>query len=113
MSVTPAINRHVFFSMHFSNSIEVILTNTNEIDFENLKNQLEQKNPIIKVCNTVTINLNTMLLYVKGYKLSNTKWITLQETQENNMIELDCTKKDVYDCVYYLYHMYENKCLIF
>ncbi len=113
MPVTPAINRHVFFSMHFSNNIEVILSNTNNIDFNNLRNQLENKVSIIKICDTITINLNTMLLYVKGHKLSNTKWITLHETQENNMIELDCTKKDVYDCVYYLYHMYSNECLIF
>ena len=93
MSVTPAINRRVFFSMHFSNKVEIILSTINGINFEELKKQIDEKASIIKVNNLITINTNTMLIYLKGHRISSTQWFTLHNTQENNMIELDCDKK--------------------
>jgi hypothetical protein len=110
MTVTPAVSRHTFFSLHFSPDIDIILSDVSTIDFSKLQEDIKKKNKNIIVNNCLQINLEHGIITIKG-AIINGKYITLDSCKEYLLIDIDCSHDKIYICLDYLWHLRDSDTL--
>ncbi len=114
-SYIPSAPIRQFRSLVFDDSLEVILGAVekdiqHQIDFNILKRFLESAKKGAKgriaLTNTLTIDLETQMIIVNGYRLNKTTLLTSSESDKMFSIHYEFESGKVITALEYLYHMY-------
>ena len=99
------IQRHNFFSLHFGDEFHILLNKPSAINIDILKYKIRELSPRISI-GSVHINLNNMTVSFSGTRIIDDIWIATEYCNEGNIIELKCSKEEVYSILESFCHMF-------
>jgi hypothetical protein len=101
------IQRHNFYSLHFGDDFHILLNKTAAINIDILKYKIKELCPHIRI-GIININLNEMTVSFSGTKIIDNIWIATEYCSEGNIINLKCSKEEVYSILESFCHMFEK-----
>ncbi len=99
------IQRHTFFSLHFGDEFHILLNRPYAINIDIIKYKIGERAPNISV-GPVRINTDTMTVTFNGTKIVDDTWIATEYSSEGNIIQLKCSKDEVYSILYSFCHLF-------
>lgn len=104
-----SIQLTMLYSLVLPDDIEIIIYNLHEIAAEQLDYTIKNKtyDNIVIVKELFTINIDKNEINIKGYILSDNRWIISPLGQDIKIV-FTCSKTDIITGVEYLYHIYCN-----
>jgi hypothetical protein len=110
MSREVSIQLHQLFSIHFSHTIHIILHNINDINLVSLESILEsQPDSFYIIDKKLKVNILDSTITLTGHKLNKTTWIVPEDSVgDHYIITNTLSKKDIFDTLEYLYHIFSG-----
>ncbi len=110
MSREVSIQLHQVYSIHFSDTINILLHNKNDVDLVSLETILEsQPDSFYIIDKKLKVNILDSSITLTGNKLNKTTWIVPEDSiGDHYIITNTLSKKDIFDTLEYLYHILSN-----
>lgn len=107
MTVYPAVHRHTFFSLSFSENATICIPELESIDMEKLRTDIRIQPDSIRV-GCVTVNFQTQSATFPGIRLPSGVWFACDSFPTNEVctVPLECTKKEMITTLEYVYHLF-------
>jgi hypothetical protein len=107
--VFPAIKLNKLYSLNLYEEIDIIFEDLSILDIDSLKEVVSRKKfgNISIVKNSVSINTDTKIIKIIGYKINNSSYIVNREGNGDiNVAMYKCSDENILTAIEYLYHMY-------
>lgn len=109
--VYPAVRLTQFYSVAFSESIEIIFPRLDLINMDELKKYLDSKqlNMMSIVPRCLSFDLDSRTIAIVGYRIGKTQWILTDDGRgDMTIFKHNLTDEEIHTAITYLYHMYQN-----
>ncbi len=108
MTAYPAVHRHIFFSLAFSENATICMPDLESIDMEKLRTDIKTDNLDMVQVGCVNVNFQTGTAIFPGTRLSSGIWFACSSFSSNELctVPLECSKKHMRTTLEYVYHLF-------
>ncbi len=111
MSIYPSVRLHSFYSIDFSNSVQILFEHLSLVDIQSLQKAIENKkyDNVCIVKDKMYINTVNQVISIVGTHITDGRYmISNGEYGKTHHIPYWCSQQTIIDGIQLLYHMYHN-----